>query len=308
MNNQVPLIKCRSIHVWQCAEGGFLGGPHELHLDLCGGYKATIAQVGIREVIITSDTDTDSDELHHQFRVLDKLLMLLRGNFLSICKIEFADSDGNVCQGTDAVEKHIINDALSYYSSTAVFQGHNLEFCNFADVLDSTIFARWRRLLERLDIVHTMVLYNMANTGLPPAIALAFIIEAMEPLYEYLAGLPRFSDRFPAKTDSNDISLKDCLEKIIGEFGSDIFEEEYTAGKERFLNRLKNSRIRIMHIKRKYKDPFYDGQDALYYLAKLILLYRNILLQLIAIDYSDYRNSLIESVQYLGRFKSSMIT
>lgn len=82
----------------------------------------------------------------------------------------------------------------------------------------------------------------------------------------------------------------------------DIFYKEYHSKKDAFLKISKDSRTRIMHIKRKYPKNYFSRQESLIYLAKYTFLYRHILLQLLGIDYEKYREHLIQCVASLDKF------
>lgn len=262
-----------------------------------------------REIRITSKASVSSRELFITFQNLEKLLMVFYGNFLNIQSIEFYDEKGEKCTDSDQIEKFYISHRLKYYESKDIFQKSRGVLCEFDSILSNKIFTRWKRLLNKLEIVHQIVFYSTADTGLPIEIALAFIIEAFEPLYEYLAGIDTKS--FPLKkcknaAKDNGFSLREKLEKIIDVYGKDVFENELSDSdnKARFLDLLRNSRVRIMHVKRKYEDPFLDGKDAIAYIGKLLLLYRHILLCRVGIDYLCYKQKLIDSVRYYDQLKT----
>lgn len=299
MIKKPSIANCRSVKIVQFPKNGLLGGPHNVKLDMGNGFTVTISQMGCRESVIVSEHDANTDQFHSCFRKLDKLLMLCEGSFIPIEQIIFLDKDENTCHGSSEMEEFWKGNALSYYTSRDVFLGSANKLCEFYDVVNSRVFVKWKRLLDKLEIVHQIVLYSMANTGLPAELALAFLIQTFEPLYEYLAQI----NNYPMKNSQGDeIPLKSKLEKTIIDYGMDIFGEEFVQDKSYFLKRLKNSRVRIMHIKRKYKEPFFTGEEALAYMGKMSLLYRHTLLQVIGIDYEIYKQHLIDSVTYYNQF------
>ena len=50
--------------------------------------------------------------------------------------------------------------------------------------MKDNLFSRWKDLLRELDIANQVYLYNMAKTGMPVDLRLAFIIELAEPISE----------------------------------------------------------------------------------------------------------------------------
>lgn len=317
-------IKCYSLYIVQCLECGILGGPRSIDFDIGNGFHVTISQVVGREILIQSSSETDSEILYQQFSVLNKLLMVLQGNFIPIETIEFWDKDGNVCPCSDKIAEFIRDHTLSYYSSRDIFQGGASKLCEFDMALNERVFIKWRRLLKKLEIIHQIVLYNMADTGLPADIALAFCIQAMEPIYEYLVEIKEIEEIKKTKKISKnkqccivkneEISLKERLDIIISKYGADIFSNECANDndKNKFLTHLKNSRIRIMHIIRKDKDPYFEGIEALVYMSKMTLLYRHILLKLLEVDESVYDERLKivahNYEQIIRRTKSDLCT
>lgn len=297
MIKKPSMVNCRSVKIVQIPKNALLGGPHNVELDIGSGFTATISQMGCREIFIVSKHDADADQFHSYFRTLDKLLMLCDGSFIPIKQISFFDKDENICHGSDEMEDFWKANALSYYTSRDIFLSSANKLCEFDDVVNNRTFVKWKRLLARLEIVHQIVLYSIGDTGLPAEIALAFIIQAFEPLYEYLASINPIKK---SKVDKKPLQYK--LEQIIIDYGMDIFGEEFAQGKSFFLKRLTNSRVRIMHIKRKYKEPFFEGSEALAYMGKMSLLYRHTLLQVIGIDYANYKQNLISCVMYYNQF------
>ena len=86
--------------------------------------------------------------------------------------------------------------------------------------------------------------------------------------------------------------LKRNLIRTIETFGQDIFPEELKHGIDTITQIFVNSRNRIAHIKGKQKRIYLDGQESVLYAAKLSMLYRRLLLEMLKVDYNSYKKSL----------------
>lgn len=101
-------------------------------------------------------------------------------------------------------------------------------------------------------------------------------------------------------------TLKECLHAVIGEFGKVAFAHEMQMGKkpyDAFLSKLKCSRVRIMHIKANQpKGGYLDGLESAFYLKKLSLMYRSILLELLGVPANLYEKRLRQRVETLDNW------
>lgn len=85
---------------------------------------------------------------------------------------------------------------------------------------------------------------------------------------------------------------------------STLISTVLSANKERFLQVLVNTRNRIMHIKRNQpKDKYLSGAESILYLVKLCHLYRVVLLSILGIKYSCYKDAVINSVKRLDSWQ-----
>ena len=102
-------------------------------------------------------------------------------------------------------------------------------------------------MLRELDIANQVYLYNMAKTGMPVDLRLAFIIELAEPISELVnAEVNILPSLKPGKECT---TLRNCLKELINSFGTMIFAKEMNGDYDEFSSTLVNSRVRIMHIK-----------------------------------------------------------
>lgn len=89
---------------------------------------------------------------------------------------------------------------------------------------------------------------------------------------------------------------------MITKYGEDIFKSELSGNYEQFLSALVNSRVRIMHIKRKQSGVYFNGNESLLYIMKMSLLYRKIMFEVLDIDESHYRERLLKSVSRINQW------
>lgn len=96
------------------------------------------------------------------------------------------------------------------------------------------------------------------------------------------------------------------LDAVIREFGKVAFAYEMQMGKkayDAFLSKLKCSRVRIMHIKANQpKDEYLNGLESAFYLKKLSLMYRAILLDLLGVPANLYEKRLRHRVETLDNW------
>ena len=78
------------------------------------------------------------------------------------------------------VSEHLVN--IIGMSDQLKWNNH----LSFDQYIDDNVFLKWIKMLEELDIVHPMVLYSMADTGMPIDCKTAFIIESFESLAELI--------------------------------------------------------------------------------------------------------------------------
>ena len=82
---------------------------------------------------------------------------------------------------------------------------------------------------------------------------------------------------------------------VIESYGSAIFKSEMMKG-DPFYKAMRNSRVKIMHIKKRQEGVYFDGNESLIYAWKIYLLYRSVCFSLMGIDVSLYASALDECV------------
>lgn len=276
---------CMGITIRQGTDNRPLAGFRESRFDyfyLDRRFTVSITQCRFRDITIHTATDTDVNLLWDLFDSLDTLLMLFDGEFIPIIEA-FALNVRSV--PSTILTKKVEQRAAFYWSADYARDSYN-RLVDFASVLCADLLHKWMKLRDELDITHQMVMYSMADTGLPPDCKCAFLIESFKALTELL---------WP---DQKKPSLSECLKKAIHQYGTSIFQEECAVNEDGFIRILVNSRDRIAHIKSVQNRDFLDGSESVLYCAKLSLLYRRILLDLLGVDYNCYSGHLSKAVQY----------
>ena len=289
--------KCKSISIVERGDG-VLEGPYYTQFD----YKLsnnrtveiTVDQNVTRKIVIVSQKSVAICELLHLFTSLEHLLMLFDGMFYSIEKMSITGDD------TAQKEYELCSDIFrqnrpSYFRTETAYRYKKHLFIQFDKVLSSVVFCKWIALEKELDIVHQMVLYNIADTGVTHDIKCAYLIESFESIAE-LVGL--YEPFFPTlKQEDRKTTLRMCVDSVISLYGRDVFKREYETNKDEFLKTVVNSRHRIMHIKRnQLPEKYLSGKASLLYLIKFLHLYRIVLISMLGIDYGEYRTSVVDSI------------
>lgn len=201
--------------------------------------------------------------------------------------------------GGEAEVRQILARRLSYFDSDLRSSNiPNDKLVDYWDVLTDDLVGKWLCLVEQLDITNQMYLYAMSRSGMPIDIRCVFLIELAEPLIEMCN---KEKGLFPDLAEKEHPTLKECLHAVIGEFGKVAFAHEMQMGKkpyDAFLSKLKCSRVRIMHIKANQpKGGYLDGLESAFYLKKLSLMYRAILLELLGVPANLYEKRLRQRVE-----------
>lgn len=284
---------CHKIQITQEYEKGILGGPRTLSF-IANGIKIDIVQIGGRTIELSYDQTGDFDRLYSTFCQLEKLFVLFEGEFLAFKNIIAFDCDDEELEQSQLYEK-IKSSRLNYCSTIDACRGNSTNFLDVFKYVNVEIFNKWCNLVEDLDIIHQVFLYNTSSIGLPVDGKIASVIELFEPLVELITA---YTNQFSSlKPGEKGTTLKMCLDAIISMYGKDIFDKEYSKNADKFLQILVNSRIKVMHIKRNFNQVCLSGEESVLYIVKLSFLYRKILCCLLGIEYRNYSDKLVESVK-----------
>lgn len=289
--------KCSNLKVVLKNEG-ILGGPHFLKMVYAfDGQDITIEveQCGVRTIRLVSSASIAMSSLWNFYSQIEQFLMLLDGRFYYVESVLFS---GDACSENEyaVYATECLRRRLSCCKTDPVYCYSDHCFLEFKELLMPELLSKWIILQEQLDIVHQVVLYNIADTGITHDVKCANLIECLEPMTEIISVYDHF---FPnLKPGERTTTLKMCIDAVISKYGKDIFSQEYTTSKDRFLQVLVNTRNRIMHIKRNQpKDKYLSGPESVLYLVKFCHLYRVVLLSLLGVNYSLYQTAVTKSVE-----------
>lgn len=282
------------IEIQQRLANGILGGPFQCDFSITLNsvlYEISIEQMVIRKTIISTNESVELDDLIVVFNKLDMLIMLGEGQFIPIEKAWIIKNSKSI-ESRELDSKIAMR--LNLFNSCDFTTGNHSKFLSFDQYIDDNVFLKWIKMLEELDIVHPMVLYSMADTGMPIDCKTAFIIESFESLAELIE---KYNKSFTKPSYKRGESLlQKCLCAIIKLYGEDIFQKETNTNIEKFTHILKDSRNRISHIKTKQGRYYLNGSEPILYAVKLSFLYRHILLTLLEVDYNFYKSQITKLV------------
>ncbi len=294
LNNYMTAVP--KLTIIQKLQHGFLGGPFSAHFS-CSfhdkKFHISTNQLLIRTTDISCETTATINDYWLLFNLIDELVMLFEGTFVPISEISFQVEDPEIIHTANA----LMCRRLKMYSSADFMEQPNSFFLSFTDNITDSLFQKWQALSKELEIIHSMFLYNISDVEYPIDLKCAHLIEIFEPLVTVINFYnPTFLNAY-----NNPARLRSCIDSVISEYGKDIFQKEYSINKDKFLSFLVWSRHRIMHIKRKQQsDKFLSGPESFIYCIKLACLYRNVLLQLLCIDYSKYKDKLSTYIDKLN--------
>lgn len=279
-------FKCTKLSVVQGLKNGILAGPFQtkFEVDNC---VVSITQRYKREIELTSNVPVISKELIFIFQDIEKLLMLFDGRFYTIEKITVSRENS---EPMDILADYI-KMRLNYFSSKDFCQYSWLKLISFQDVLTSNLYKNWKALIDDLDIAFQVFLYALSDNKMTVDLNFAFLVELAEPFVELLKERTYYCQSL--NPGERGTTLKMCVDNLIVLYGTDIFAKEIEENEnyKLFLNRVVNSRVRIMHIKKNQK-AYFDGRECLKYSLKFSLLYRKFLLSLLDISCQEYNEKI----------------
>lgn len=256
-----------------------------------------ISQNGVRTIEIGTAVPTSAQYLWEVLCDTLQLSMLFEGEFLKLELVEFY-LDGKKTDWSDKLFRELESRMLSIYSSADFVEG-NSEFVCPLNYLTDESMNKWIQIKDELQLIHPMVLYGMCDVKIPVELKTVFLIEAFEPLFELIQQYRPEIEKVPAVVKpghEKDSNLRRILESTIQIYGTDIFMKEIEKDIYLFTQVLTNSRNRIFHIKANGKKLVLGETESILYAAKLSMLYRRILLDLLGVSYDYYSEHLKENV------------
>lgn len=305
-SNMEKAIKCKSLVAIFKEDNLVLDGPHEIKFDIKKGRNVHICieQYGIRKITILSDEDIVVFDLYAILTKVERLLMLLDGIFITLSEIQLSDSNTVDDVQLRSCESHLLKQRLSYFES-ADFCNYSVDkLLDFEDVFTEEFYYKWEDLLYDLDVVNQMYLYAISDNRMPVDIKCAFLIELAEPLVEIVKQHTKFYTSL--NPGARGTTLKNCLDALISKYGVEIFKSELLDEYEKILTVMVNSRVRIMHIKRKQSGTYFNGSESVLYALKMSLLYRKIIFEILNIDEKDYKEKMEKNISKLDSWNDTL--
>lgn len=257
-----------------------------------GDVTFQIEQSGlVRTTTIKSDNPMRASDLWGVFHYLDLFFMLCEGQFVEINEISFISGE----EATEPLKRFsdiCVDERPNFYHSADFCRYHINCWLNPISILNQELFDNWIDLLDKLDIIHKVVLYNVSDVGITIDIKAMFLIESFEGLADLLKDEITFR-----KAKKGESQLKINLIAIINEHGNVIFQKEIAYDIEKIAQVFVNSRNRIAHVHTKPDRKFFNGDESLVYTVKLFYLYRVVLFHLLSIDTSMFEQEIKEAVE-----------
>lgn len=280
--------------ITQRAQNGILSGPKCVSFSVKvnnASFDIGIQQCGVR--IITIDTEDGSYQgMLYVYDVLETLLMLMDGQFYPVI---------SVSDGTD-ITASWNKRRLPSYSSAEFMIGSVGILLDFDKVLDEKIICKWSELKEKLDLVHKMVLYCLSDVEMPKDMQSAYMIEAFKGLCDLVHDEDNtFAESLYKHNNGKELPLKNAFLAVVDKYGAVIFAEEKEKGLDGFARVLIESRNRIAHIKPKKGKRILNGEENVWYIVKLSLLYRIVLFDLLGIPQNEYDQQLKSYIDIVNK-------
>ena len=286
------------IRITQTNDGGIFSGPHSNDFEYTYAgttYRVRIDQ-GIKRCIrIGTNQIVDISELLEMEKFIEQFIYLFDGRFYPIEHMEIIDSK----EDPTIYKKHVddyLNRRLSIYNSIELTRYSFMKLINFEDINFEEILLKWCSVDHELDIAYPMFLYCLSDIPMPIDCKIASIIEIAKPLSEIVE--TNNSSFSLERNKKGQIELKSALKSIIDYYGAPIFKKEMSNDYDTFLQKLVNTRNKISHVRSFRNKQCLDGVECAFYLAKLSIMYREIIYSVLGIDKNLYMNAIIDAISH----------
>lgn len=285
------------LHVFQSTEGKRILDSQEADYYYSNAgdlFRIRLVQCASTRLISISADGNDIDRCYHVFQYFEHLLALFDGCYWSIDRMEIEDDDG---KDYDGYIEETINHRLGLYKSADICYEETKSLVDLCAINFDVIFTKWVELKNKLQLVHPMVMYCVAQTGITVDLKCASLIQTFAPLTEMIHN--DYDETVPLKVTGKvkEPELRGNLETIINRYGNSFFfldrtEEE----KKNEIDKLRNTRNTLMHVRIKPDQILLNPNECIGYTAKLFLLFRVVVFTLLEIPEEVY----MERVKELG--------
>lgn len=297
---------CKELRAEYRLEKGILGTAPDFDFAIskASNIICHIEQNAVRTITINADEQRPLDEMYSYLTAVERLLVIIDGVFIPLTSISFPN-EGDNREKLEALAEHIMVQRLHYFESAKFLSYGADTFADYWECLPFIDYLRWKSTMDDLGVLHQMFLYASSHTNLTNDVMLAFLVELMEGLEEYYRDeYEKFGKINPNPPKKK--SLAYGVNAMIHCFGKAIFSEEIKKHEEAFVSALVNSRVNIMHIKRKQKEPFLDGKESTLYAIKMNYLYRWALLEYIGVPTEVFSEKVEKRIRRLNEWNSIM--
>lgn len=259
-----------------------------------------IEQNVVRTISIIAEEQRPLSEMYSYLTTMERLLVIIDGVFIPLTSISFPEVGDNKVK-LDSLTEHIKMQRLHYFESAKFLTYKADTFSAYWECLPFIDYSLWNKTMDDLGVLHQMFLYASSYTNLTNDVMLAFLVELMEGLAEF------YRDEYPKFGTINPIGdnyLATKVKEMIRCFGKVIFSEEIKAHEAEFVSTLVNSRVNIMHIKRKQREPFMNGSESSLYVIKMNYLYRWALLEYIGVPTEIFSKNVEKRIERLNEWNS----
>lgn len=273
-------------------------GYHSSEFVIEGDNPITVQveQAGMRAITVSAENEEYASNLCDVLNKMIRLLMLFDGMFTELVSFETA-SDGYTPEDVlRNYEREYVEYYPSYHRSAGYCTVPLNKLFEFDQVLNAKVWDTWQWMCVELDVVHRMFMCGLMEGGFPVDLKCALLIQQAEPLVELVRDHKHY---FASLTPGfDDHSLKTCLDVLISKYGTDIFAEELEYSYSEFIRMLESTAQRLTHVKRAQRNLVLSGDEPILYSMKMSLLYRVVMFDLLGIDKSIYKDSLVECVKF----------
>ena len=293
-------LKCNYLEANYKVEKMFMRGPINFELDVSTNqtYHIIIKQNSQkRDIMILSETEVEASNIYDVLTRLERLLMVMDGYFIRLENLSILNSKGILSDELNKYAKDKFEKRLNYYYSDDFCKNVRYKLVDFESILTSELFKKWNTLLDDLGNVNQMFLYAISSIGLPIDIKCAFLIEMAE---SFADAVKIYTSLIVRKNRNGKKTLRNYLDALINKYGKEIFQKELSYKYGKFLRKLVNSRVNIMHIKLEEKKPYLNGNDSYLYSLKFYFLYRKIMLDLLDVNESEYKDNLQRCISLIN--------
>ena len=126
-------MKCNAIEIIQRIDSGLLSCANmEFKYDK---FDICIDQYAMRKILIRADSTTDFDELYSLFCSLERLVVLLEGQFLKLNELNILDANGVAISCDDFIMdvKQEIVDEVAKYESRIIVSLNDIDIQHMED-------------------------------------------------------------------------------------------------------------------------------------------------------------------------------